>query len=181
MGRKALEHGLEKWARFRPKGIMLSQSILRDRNPESAARQDRTASNALPKSSASRQVACRLKAGTTSFQPLLDDISRCLIHHYLWENSLKSSPTSRRGSAIPSSAPSAAQRRRSFGTSPRSLRRRPPNLDAVARPASRPLREFARDRRRARNAANPQSIRRLPHPTLTVSSMQRAAPSHRRY
>lgn len=73
----------------------------------------------------------RLKAQNTSYQRLLDDTRRCLTRRYLTETSLKLSDIAARVGYSELSAFSRAARRW-FGTSPRSFRRRPPNLDAAA-------------------------------------------------
>jgi len=73
----------------------------------------------------------RLKAEGTNFQRLLDDTRRCLTHRYLLETSLKLTDIAARVGYSELSAFSRAARRW-FGTSPRSFRRRPPNLDAAA-------------------------------------------------
>ena len=73
----------------------------------------------------------RLKAEGTSFQHLLDDTRRCLAHRYLVESSLKLTDIAARVGYSELSAFSRATRPW-FGTSPRSFRRRPPNLDAAA-------------------------------------------------
>jgi AraC-like DNA-binding protein len=73
----------------------------------------------------------RLKAEGTSFLRLLDDTRRCLTHRYLLESSLKLTDIAARVGYSELSAFSRAARRW-FGTSPRSFRRRSPNLDAAA-------------------------------------------------
>jgi AraC-like DNA-binding protein len=73
----------------------------------------------------------RLKAENTSFQRLLDDTRRCLTQRYLKETSLKLTDIASRVGYSELSAFSRAARRW-FGTSPRSFRRRPPNLDEAA-------------------------------------------------
>jgi len=73
----------------------------------------------------------RLKAEGTSFQRLLDDTRRCLTRRYLLESSLKLTDIAARVGYSELSALSRAARRW-FGTSPRSFRRRQPNLDAAA-------------------------------------------------
>lgn len=73
----------------------------------------------------------RLKAEHTSFQRLLDDTRRWLTHRYLMESSLKLTDIAARVGYSELSAFSRAARRW-FGTSPRSFRRRTPNLDAAA-------------------------------------------------
>jgi len=73
----------------------------------------------------------RLKAENTSFQRLLDDTRRCLTQRYLQETSLKLTDIAARVGYSELSAFSRAARRW-FGTSPRSFRRRPPNLDVAA-------------------------------------------------
>lgn len=73
----------------------------------------------------------RLKAEHTSFQRLLNDTRRCLTHRYLKETSLKLTDIAARVGYSELSAFSRAARRW-FGTSPRSFRRRPPNLDEAA-------------------------------------------------
>jgi AraC-like DNA-binding protein len=73
----------------------------------------------------------RLKAEGTSFLRLLDDTRRCLAHRYLLESSLKLTDIAARVGYSELSAFSRASRRW-FGTSPRSFRRRSPNLEAAA-------------------------------------------------
>lgn len=73
----------------------------------------------------------RLKAEGTSFLRLLDDTRRCLTHRYLLESSLKLTDIAARVGYSELSAFSRAARRW-FGTSPRSFRRRSPNLGAAA-------------------------------------------------
>jgi AraC-like DNA-binding protein len=73
----------------------------------------------------------RLKAENTSFQRLLDDTRRCLTQRYLKETSLKLTDIAARVGYSELSAFSRAARRW-FGTSPRSFRRRPSNLDEAA-------------------------------------------------
>jgi AraC-like DNA-binding protein len=73
----------------------------------------------------------RLKGENTSFQRLLDDTRRCLTRRYLTETSLKLSDIATKVGYSELSAFSRAARRW-FGTSPRSFRRRAPNLDAAA-------------------------------------------------
>ena len=73
----------------------------------------------------------RLKAQRTSYQRLLDDTRRCLTERYLVETSLKLTDTAARVGYSELSAFSRAARRW-FGTSPRTFRRRSPNLDAAA-------------------------------------------------
>jgi AraC-like DNA-binding protein len=73
----------------------------------------------------------RLKAEGTSFQKLLDDTRRCLTHRYLIETSLKLTDIAAKVGYSELSAFSRAARRW-FGMSPRTVRRRPPNLDEAA-------------------------------------------------
>jgi AraC-like DNA-binding protein len=73
----------------------------------------------------------RLKAEGTSFQRLLDDTRRGLTHRYLVESSLRLTDIAARVGYSELSAFSRAARRW-FGTSPRSFRRRPSNLEAPA-------------------------------------------------
>jgi AraC-like DNA-binding protein len=73
----------------------------------------------------------RLKAQGTSYPRLLDETRRCLTERYLAETSLKLTDIAARVGYSELSAFSRAARRW-FGTSPRSFRRRTPNLDAAA-------------------------------------------------
>jgi AraC-like DNA-binding protein len=73
----------------------------------------------------------RLKAEGTSFLRLLDDTRRCLAHRYLMESSLKLTDIAARVGYSELSAFSRAARRW-FGTSPRSFRRKAPNLNEAA-------------------------------------------------
>jgi AraC-like DNA-binding protein len=73
----------------------------------------------------------RLKAEGSSFQRLLDDTRRCLTHRYLVETSLKLTDIAAKVGYSELSAFSRAARRW-FGMSPRTLRRRPSNLDEAA-------------------------------------------------
>jgi AraC-like DNA-binding protein len=73
----------------------------------------------------------RLKAEGTSFLHVLDDTRRCLAHRYLMESSLKLTDIAARVGYSELSAFSRAARRW-FGTSPRSFRRKSPNLDEAA-------------------------------------------------
>ncbi|MGB2932272.1 MAG: AraC family transcriptional regulator ligand-binding domain-containing protein [Methyloceanibacter sp.] len=73
----------------------------------------------------------RLKAENTSFQRLLDDTRRSLAERYLLESSLNLTDIASRVGYSELSAFSRAARRW-FGTTPRSFRRRAPNLDAAA-------------------------------------------------
>jgi len=70
----------------------------------------------------------RLKTEGTSFLRFLDDTRRCLTHRYLMESSLKLTDIAARVGYSELSAFSRAARRW-FGTSPRSFRRKTPNLN----------------------------------------------------
>ncbi len=114
---KAAEHPLD----------LIREAITRclqqgDHGPKCVARELGVTPNGLHR---------RLKAQSTSFQRLLDDTRRCLTERYLTETSLKLSDIAARVGYSELSAFSRAARRW-FGTSPRSFRRRSPNLDAAA-------------------------------------------------